>query len=74
MSGVNLHGHVGKRVAINGVVRQQQSTTTRSASAPATDEPARSTGGTPSVETTATLQMKRIEVSAINRVAGDCEK
>lgn len=73
MSGVNLTEHVGERVAINGVVRQQQSTTTGSASAPATDKP-QGTSGTPSVETTATLQMKRIEVSAINRVAGDCEK
>jgi len=71
--GVNLTEHVGERVAINGVVREQQSTTTASASAPATDK-AQGTSGTPNVQTTATLQMRRIEVSAINRAAGDCEK
>ena len=72
-SGVNLKEHVGERVAINGIVKEQQSTTTASASAPATDKP-QGTAGTPSVQTTATLQMRRIEVSAINRAAGDCEK
>ncbi len=72
-AGVNIKEHVGERVAINGVVREQQSTTTASASAPATDKP-QGTSGTPNVQTTATLQMRRIEVSAINRAAGDCEK
>jgi hypothetical protein len=72
-SGVNLKEHVGERVAINGIVREQQSATTASASAPATDKP-QGTAGTPSVQTTATLQMRRIEVSTINRAAGDCEK
>lgn len=71
--GVNLKDHVGERVAINGVVREQQSTTTASTSAPATDKP-RGTSGTPTVQTTATLQMRRIEVASINRTTGDCEK
>jgi hypothetical protein len=72
-AGVNIKEHVGERVAINGVVREQQSTTTASATAPATDKP-QGTSGTPNVQTTATLQMRRIDVSAINRAAGDCEK
>ena len=72
-SGVNLVDHVGHRVAISGVVREQQTATSATTSAPATDKP-QGTSGTPTVQTTATLQMRRMEVSAINRVAGDCEK
>ena len=72
-SGVNLAEHVGHRVAINGVVREQQTATTATTAAPATDK-AQGTSGTPQVQTTATLQMRRIEVSSVNRAAGDCEK
>lgn len=72
-SGVNVKEHVGERVAVNGIVREQQSSTSASATAPATEKP-QGTSGTPSVQTTATLQMRRIEVSSISRAAGDCEK
>lgn len=72
-SGVNLTEHVGHRVAISGTVREQQTATTATTPAPATDK-AQGTTGTPTVQTTATLQMRRMEVSSINRAAGDCEK
>ena len=72
-AGVNLMDHVGRRVAITGIVKEQQTATSASASAPATDKP-QGTTGTPSVQTTATLQMRRIEVSSVNRAAGDCDK
>jgi hypothetical protein len=72
-SGVNLADHVGHRVAINGVVREQQTATSATTPAPATDKP-QGTTGTPSVQTSTTLQMRRMEVSSINRAAGDCEK
>ena len=72
-SGVNLGDHVGHRVAITGIVREQQTATTATTAAPETDKP-QGTAGTPQVQTTATLQMRRMEVSSIGRAAGDCEK
>ena len=72
-TGVNLVDHVGHRVAISGVVREQQTATTATTAAPATDKP-QGTAGTPQVQTTATLQMRRMDVSSINRATGDCEK
>ena len=71
--GVNVGEHVGHRVAINGIVREQQTATTASAAAPATDKP-QGTAGTPAVTTTATLQMRRMEVSSVSRAQGDCGK
>jgi hypothetical protein len=70
---VNLQDHVGHRVAVNGIVREQQSATSGSASAPATDKP-RGTSGTPSVQTTATLQLRRMEVQSVARASGECDK
>lgn len=70
---VNLTEHVGHRVSLQGIVREQQASTTATTSAPATDKP-RGTSGTPTVQTSATLQVRRIEVSSVNRAAGDCEK
>jgi hypothetical protein len=72
-SGVNLADHVGHRVAITGIVREQQTATTATTAAPATDKP-QGTSGTPQVQTTATLQMRRMEVSSVGRAAGDCDK
>ena len=73
-TGVNLQDHIGHRVAINGIVREQQATTTSSATAPATDDKPRGTTGTPSVQTSATLQMRRMDVQTVARASGDCEK
>lgn len=72
-STVNLTEHVGHRVAIQGIVREQQSTTTATTSAPATDKP-KGTAGTPTVQTSATLQVRRLEASSVARASGDCEK
>lgn len=72
-AGVNLGEHVGHRVAISGTVREQQTATTATTAAPATDKP-QGTSGTPNVQTTATLQVRRMDVSSISRAAGDCEK
>ena len=72
-AGVNLADHVGHRVALNGIVREQQATTTASATAPATDK-AQGTSGTPNVQTTATLQMRRMDVQTVARASGDCDK
>ena len=71
--GVNLQDHVGHRVAINGIVREQQATTTASGTAPATDKP-QGTAGTPTVQTSATLQLRRMEVQSVARASGECEK
>jgi hypothetical protein len=73
-TGVNLQDHVGHRVAINGIVTEQQATTAATAATPATDEKPRGTTGTPTVQTTTTLQMRRMNVQTVARAAGDCEK
>ena len=72
-SGVNLTEHVGHRVAVTGIVREQQTATSATTPAPATDKP-QGTSGTPTVQTTATLQMRRMEAATVQRAAGDCEK
>ena len=73
-TGVNLQDHVGHRVALNGIVKEQQATTTATAATPATDDKPRGTVGTPSVQTSTTLQMRRMDVQSVARASGDCEK
>ena len=73
-TGVNLQDHVGHRVAVDGMVTQQQTSTTTSARAPATDEARGTSGATPQVQTSATLQLRQMEVRNIARASGDCEQ
>ena len=73
-SGVNLQDHIGHRVAITGLVKEQQATTTATATTPATDDKPRGTAGTPSVQTSTTLQLRRMDVTNVARASGECEK
>jgi hypothetical protein len=69
--GVNLGDHVGRQVEISGVVNAQQEVATRSPAKPA--ENPTGTTGTPTVSTATELDIKRIDVRQIRKVADRCE-
>jgi hypothetical protein len=73
-AGVNLLDHIDRRVEVSGVIDQQSQIATREPAQPA--EKATGTGGTaanPTVQTGTELAIKRLEVSSVKRVGGDCE-
>jgi len=70
---VNLRDNVGNRVEVSGVLStQQQVSTTTPASAPQ-NKPT-GTSGTPTVQTQTQLDMRRLEVSSVNRLGERCDK
>ena len=72
--GVNLADHVGQRVEVNGVVREQAQIATRESSQPAAGDKAAGTSGTPTVQTATQLSIRQLDVTAVKRTGGDCEK
>jgi hypothetical protein len=70
--GVNLSDHIGERVSVQGVVRAQQESTTATSETPANAKP-QGTSGAPTVSTTATLDLKRMDVTSVSRAEGKCE-
>jgi hypothetical protein len=70
-NGVNLRDNVGERVELTGVLRTQQQVSTTTAPAPPANKPT-GTAGTPTVQTQAQLDMRRIDVNSVNRVGGHC--
>lgn len=68
---VDLREHVGRRVELDGVIRQQQSASARS-TAPAADQPV-GTGGSPSVSTRTEVDVRRFEVSTVKSVGSECK-
>ena len=69
--GVNLADHVGHQVEVSGVVTAQQEVQARSSTDPARN--ARGTSGTtPSVSTTTELDIKKLNVNQVRRVADEC--
>jgi hypothetical protein len=71
-AGVNLTEHIGERVSVQGVVRAQQESTTATSGTPANPKP-QGTAGTPTVSTTTTLDLKRMDVTSISPAEGKCE-
>jgi hypothetical protein len=69
---VNLAGHIGERVMVQGVVRAQQESTTATRETPANAKP-QGTAGSPTVSTTATLDLKRMDVTSVTRAEGKCD-
>jgi hypothetical protein len=69
--GVNFTDHVGRQVEVSGVVKGQQEVATRSPAKPA--ENPTGTTGTPTVSTATELDIKRIDVRQIRKVADRCE-
>jgi len=71
-AGVNLTEHIGERVSVQGVVRAQQESTTATSGTAANAKP-QGTAGTPTVSTTTTLDLKRMDVTSISPAEGKCE-
>jgi hypothetical protein len=70
--GVNLQDHVGDRVEVTGTLTEQQHIATSEAPTPA-DDRARGTTGTPTVQTGTQLAVRRLEVSGVKALGGECE-
>jgi hypothetical protein len=67
----DLQEHVGKRVEVQGVVRSQQAVTGQTPATPPANEPV-GTGGEPRVQTSTTLAVEQLEVSALRPLADGC--
>lgn len=70
--GVDFKSNVGRQVEVSGIVNTQQRIANRSAAAPA-DGKATGTTGTPTVQTTTTVDMKQLDVTALRALAEKCE-
>ena len=68
---LNLREHIGHQVEVNGVVTAQQQA--ESVSAPVAEKPT-GTSGTPTVQTSTEVDMKRLDVSAVKPLSDHCEK
>jgi len=65
--------HVGHRVEVTGTVVSEQVATSQGAAMPA-EERAKGTSGTPTVRSSAKVEMKRLQVASVTPVDGDCDK
>lgn len=72
-AGVNLADHVGKRVEVNGVLREQAHIATNESRQPAEDR-AKGTSGTPSVQTATQVSIRQLDVTSVKSAGADCEK
>lgn len=66
-----LQAHIGKRVEVTGTVVSEQTAQSRGATMPA-EERAKGTTGTPTVQSTTQVDVKRLQVSGVTPVAGEC--
>ena len=72
-AGVKLGDHIGKRIEVNGVLREQAQIATNESKQPAEDR-AKGTSGTPSVQTATHLSIRQLDVTSVKSAGGDCEK
>jgi hypothetical protein len=77
-TGLSLRENVGKRVEVSGVLNTQQRVATTTAASPADPkdkdkDKATGTSGTPMVQTQTQLDMRRLDVTNINRVGESCD-
>ena len=72
-AGVNLADHVGKRIEVEGVLRDQTQIATTESKQPAEDKAA-GTAGTPAVQTGTTLSIRQLDVRAVKSAGGDCQQ
>ena len=69
---LNLQQHVGSRVEATGVVESQSEIATRS-TAQRPDNAQSTAGATPSVQTGTELSIRRMNVTSVRGVEGECE-
>ena len=72
-AGVNFADHVGKRIEVNGVLREQTQIATRDSRQPA-EEKAAGTAGTPAVQTATTVSIRQLDVTTVKGTGGDCQQ
>ena len=70
--GVDFRSNVGREVEVSGVVTSQQRIANRSATR-AADEQATGTAGTPTVQTTTTVDVKQLDVTSLRPLGERCE-
>lgn len=68
----SLREHVGKRVEVTGTIVSGQIATAQGATLPAEDR-AKGTAGTPTVQATTKIDLKRLQVTSVTPVADDCD-
>lgn len=67
-----LQPHVGKRVEITGTIVSEQTAQLRGATMPA-EERAKGTPGTPTVQSTTEVEVKRLQVTGVAPTGAPCE-
>lgn len=67
-----LREHVGRRVEVTGTVVQEQTARSEGAPLPAGDQ-VKGTAGTPTVQSTTKVEVKRLQVSGVTPVDGACD-
>lgn len=69
-----LAGQVGRRIEVTGIVVSEQSAEMRGAAMPAPRGPeSTGTAGTPTVQSTTAVDIKRLQVTGVTPVSDDCE-
>jgi hypothetical protein len=71
--GANLADHIGQQVEATGVIRQTHELASTERARPAETEGTSGTAGKPVVETRTEVDIKRLEVSAVNPLGSRCE-
>lgn len=64
--------HVGHRVEVTGTVIAEQTASAQGATMPA-EERAKGTSGTPTVQSSTKIEVKRLQVASVTPVDGDCD-
>ena len=67
----SLQPHIGKRVEVTGTIVAEQTAQSQGATLPA-DDRAKGTAGTPTVQSTTRVELKRLQVSGVTPGAGEC--
>jgi len=70
--GVNLRDNVGHQVQVSGVVSSQQAVSTITPTTPPANK-AEGTSGKPAVQTQTELEMRRFDVSSLNKMSDHCD-
>lgn len=67
----SLAEHIGRRVEVSGTVVSSQVARSRGAVMPAEEEPT-GTSGTPTVQSTTEVEVKRLQVDSVTPIDADC--
>ncbi len=68
----NMREHVGRQVEVTGTIVSAQTARSSGAALPADEQP-KGTSGTPTVQSTTRIDVKRLEVTSITPVNAECE-